>query len=80
MNQQGPIQTTEWSDIQYKFGNKVGKYADPELEQKILEQRLKQTGIALHRLCSGPAWRDFGGDGGTSRGPDTEAGVGVPNP
>eukprot|EP00670_Eutreptiella_braarudii_P007333 CAMPEP_0174287258 /NCGR_PEP_ID=MMETSP0809-20121228/15087_1 /TAXON_ID=73025 ORGANISM="Eutreptiella gymnastica-like, Strain CCMP1594" /NCGR_SAMPLE_ID=MMETSP0809 /ASSEMBLY_ACC=CAM_ASM_000658 /LENGTH=232 /DNA_ID=CAMNT_0015383723 /DNA_START=18 /DNA_END=713 /DNA_ORIENTATION=+ len=43
MNQQGPIQTTEWSDIQYKFGNKVGKYADPELEQKILEQRLKQT-------------------------------------
>ena len=41
-SQEAPIQTTEWSDIQYKFGNKVGKYADPEMEQKILEQRLKK--------------------------------------
>lgn len=26
------IRTTEWEDVQYKFGNKVGKYASHELE------------------------------------------------
>ena len=34
----GRIRTTEWDDIQYKHGNRVGKYRDQELE--ILAQRV----------------------------------------
>jgi hypothetical protein len=33
------IETTEWADVQYKFGNKVGPYADAAKEQAIFEQR-----------------------------------------
>jgi hypothetical protein len=42
VGQDRPIETTDWADVQYKFGNKVGKYADPAMEQQILEQRLKK--------------------------------------
>lgn len=34
----GKIRTTEWEDIQYKHGNKVGQYVDREVE--IIAQRL----------------------------------------
>ncbi|CCW62469.1 unnamed protein product [Phytomonas sp. EM1] len=37
----GRIRTTEWEEIQYKYGNKVGKYQTHELEilaQKIAEK------------------------------------------
>ncbi|KAJ9442958.1 Viral IAP-associated factor-like protein [Diplonema papillatum] len=33
------ITTTEWEDIQYKFGNKVGKYATQE--EEIQQQKMK---------------------------------------
>lgn len=39
----GKIQTTQWEDIQYKHGNKVGRYATHELEicaQKLAERHI----------------------------------------
>eukprot|EP00995_Heteronema_vittatum_P004783 NODE_1746_length_898_cov_279.548881_g1218_i0.p1 GENE.NODE_1746_length_898_cov_279.548881_g1218_i0~~NODE_1746_length_898_cov_279.548881_g1218_i0.p1 ORF type:complete len:218 (-),score=70.50 NODE_1746_length_898_cov_279.548881_g1218_i0:156-809(-) len=39
-NKDAPIMTTDWADVQYKFGNKVGAYADPVLERKILKQKI----------------------------------------
>eukprot|EP00906_Rhabdomonas_costata_P024291 RCo034941 len=39
-----PILTTEWEDAQYKIGNKIGKYANPELELRILAQRAQRQG------------------------------------
>ena len=42
------IRTTEWEDIQYKHGNKVGQYRDHEVE--ILAQKVAdEHADALHR-------------------------------
>ncbi|CUG69172.1 phosducin-like protein, putative [Bodo saltans] len=40
-NADGRIRTTEWEDIQYKHGNKVGKYTTHEGE--LLAQRVKDA-------------------------------------
>eukprot|EP00759_Apiculatamorpha_spiralis_P033080 PhF_6_TR3428/c0_g1_i3/m.4991 len=37
----GHIRTTEWEDVQYKFGNAVGKYYDQEAE--IVAQRTREA-------------------------------------
>jgi len=34
-------ETTEWEDVQYKFGNKVGKYATEAGEREVLEAKLE---------------------------------------
>jgi hypothetical protein len=52
--------TTEWADIQYKHGNKVGAYADPELEQKILQQKMQhEIDDVLDAVVSDQQYRDM---------------------
>lgn len=44
-----PIRTTEWEDIQYEFGNRVGKYETHEaeiLQQKAAKSQLNKNLVA----------------------------------
>jgi len=43
---EGRIRTTEWEDVQYKFGNAVGQYFDEAQERKILEQKAREANPA----------------------------------